>query len=329
MVQTGDARSRQAIRVPSRTLGGGGIVDAGATDGSGSERHTEGHLRVCGGCEGPLGVSCGTIETAVHNEESAIGKYDELTHGTGLEHVIILLPSGAGSVEGLGGDALAVLGSGNQPGIDEGPGVVTPIVLGHVATTAEEESRVVVVVWGQRKHGDTSGGRVDSNDVTRNVGKANLVEGVGVPKHGRDVCLDEHLSGGHHERVSVGVETGSVDHKLHELGVTFGWVELDSGFSGPSLGSGIGIGVVSIDISTVDETADHGDGTIGEGLSGRVPTGLLHLQHTSIFPPSAFGLRNEIRVGTGARVDDTDGTSTVVILISLVELGRSTIGVWD
>ena len=57
----------------------------------------------------------------------------------------ILLPHGAGAVKWLGGDVLAVLGSGNEPGIDKRPGIVTPIILGHVTTTTEEEGRVVVV----------------------------------------------------------------------------------------------------------------------------------------------------------------------------------------
>ena len=328
MVETGDGRSRQAIRAPSGTLRSGGIIDTGATNGSRSQGHTEGHLSVCGGCESSLGVSCGAVETTVHDEESAIRKVDELAHGTGLEHIVILFPSRAGSIEWLRGDALTVRGSGNQPGIDEGPGIVTPVILGHVATTTEEDGRGVVVLRGQRKHGSTSRGGVDANDAIGNVRKANLFEGIRVPKHCGDVCLDEHLSGGHHEGVSVRVETGGIDHELHDLGVASGWVKLDSGLSGASLVGGVSIGVVPIDVSTVDETADQSDGTIAEGLSGRIPTRLLHLQHCRIFPPSARGVRDEIRVGAGARVDYTNCTSTVVILVSVVVLSRGTVGVW-
>ena len=148
VVQAGDGRTRQTVRAPSRALGSGRIVDAGTTNGSRGQGHTEGHLSVGRGGEGSLCVSGGTIEPTVHDEESGIRKDDELTHGTTLEKVIILLPNRAGSVERLGSDALAVLGSGNQPGIDEGPGVVAPVVLRHVATTAEEESRIVLVLRG-------------------------------------------------------------------------------------------------------------------------------------------------------------------------------------
>ena len=328
MVQAGDGRTRQAIRVPPGALRSGGIVDAGATNGSRSQGHTEGHLSVCGGCESPLGVSCGTIETTIHDEDGAVRKVDELTHGTGLEHVVILLPSRTGSVKWFGGDALAVLGSGNQPGIDEGPGIVTPVILGHVTTTAEEDGRVVLVFWGHWKHGNTSRGRVDADDATGNVGEANLFKGIGVPKHGGDVCLEEHPSGGHHEGMGVRVETGSVDHELHDPGVASGWEKLYGGLSGASLVGGVGVGVVPVDVSTVYEAADQSNGTIGEGLSGGIPTRLLHLQHCRIFPPSALGFRDEVRVGASARADDTNCTSTVVILVSLVVLGRGTVGVW-
>ena len=98
MVQTGDAGSGQTIRTPSGALRSGRIVDARATNGSRGQGHTEGHLSVGGGCKSPFRVSGGTIETAIYNEESGIGKDDELTHGTGLKHVVVLLPSGTGSV---------------------------------------------------------------------------------------------------------------------------------------------------------------------------------------------------------------------------------------
>ena len=320
MVQTGNVRARQTIRFPSGTLGSGRIVDARATDGSRGQGHTERHLSVGGGGKSPLRVPGGAIETTVHHEEGTVGKVDKLTHGAGLEHVIILLPNRAGSVEWFRGDALAVLGSGNQPGVDKGPGVVTPAVFGHVATAAEEESGVIVVRRGQGEHGDTSGGRVDSDDVAWNVGEADLLECVGVPKHGGNVGLDEHLSGGHHEGVSVRVEARGIDHELHDLGVALGWEELDGGLGGTSLGSGIGVWVVPVDVATVDEAANQSNGTIGKGLSGRVPTRLLHLQHVRIFVPLAFGSRNEIRIRAGARIDDTDGPGTVVILVGIVVL---------
>ena len=163
---------------------------------------------------------------------------------------------------------MAVVGSGNIPSIDEGPRVVAPVVLGHVATTTEEEGRVVLVLRGQRKHGNPSRGGVYSNDTIGDVGEAILVEGVGIPKHGGNVGLDEHISGGHHEGVSVRVETGGINHELHDPCSARGWEELDSGLSGTSLGGWVGVGVVSVDIATVDEATNKSDSPIGKGFSG-------------------------------------------------------------
>ena len=224
---------------------------------------------------------------------------------------------------------MAVLGSGNQPGIDKWPGVVTPVVLRHVTTAAEEDGGIVVVLRSQRKHRDTTGGRIDSDDTTRHVGKASLAEGCRVPQHGGNVGLDEHLARGHHEGVGVRVETRSIDHELHLLGGAFRGEELDSGFGGTSFGCWVGVGVIPVDVTTVDETTDQSNCTIGEGFSSRVPTRLLHLQHIGIFPPTALRIGNEIVVGSSTRVDDTNGAGAVVILEGRVILGRGTAWVWN
>lgn len=68
-----------------RTLGSGGIIDAGTANGSRSQGHAEGHLSICGDGESPLGIASSAVETAIHKEESAIRENDELTHGMGLE----------------------------------------------------------------------------------------------------------------------------------------------------------------------------------------------------------------------------------------------------
>ena len=306
---------------PPRTLRSVRVVDAGTTNGSGSQGHAVGHLGVRGGSESPLCVSSGTVEPTVDHEEGAIRKTDELAHGARLQHVVVLHPSGARSVLWLRGYALTIAGSGDQPSIDEGPGVVTPVILGHVATTAEDDSGGVVVLRSQREHGNTSGGRVDSNDTSGHVGETSFLEGIWVPQHSGYVGLEEHLPRGHHEGVSVGVETRSVDHELHLLGRARGWEELDGRLGSTSFCSGICVGIVPVDVASVDETTDQSDGTIGEGLSGRVPTRFLHLQNVGIFPPSALGVGDEVGIGTSARVENSNGTSAVVILVSRVVRG--------
>ena len=129
--------------------------------------------------------------------------------------------------------------------------------------------------------------------------------------------------------MGVRIETGGVDHELHEFGVAPGREELDGGLGGTPLSSGIGVWVVPVDVATVDEAANQSDGTVSERLGGGVPSRLLHLQHSRVFPPSTLGFGNEIGVRASARVDDTNGPGPVVILIGLVELRRGTVGVWD
>jgi len=81
VIETLDGRSGEAVRAPSRALGSGRTVDAWVTDGSRGQGHTKGHLSVGGGGESPLRVSGGTVEATVYDEEGAVGKADELTHG--------------------------------------------------------------------------------------------------------------------------------------------------------------------------------------------------------------------------------------------------------
>lgn len=120
--------------------------------------------------------------------------------------------------------------------------------------------------------------------------------------------------------MSVGVETRSVDHKLHLLGGPFRWEELDGGLCGTSFGSGVGVGVVPIDVTTVDEATNQSEWYRRQEARGRIPTRLLPLQHVCVLPPSALGLVDEISVGAGTRVKNTGGASAVVILVCRVEL---------
>jgi hypothetical protein len=55
------------------------------------------------------------------------------------------------------------------------------------------------------------------------VGETSFLEGIGVSQHSGYVGLEEYLPRGHHEGVSVRVETGSVDHELRLLGRACGW----------------------------------------------------------------------------------------------------------
>ena len=129
--------------------------------------------------------------------------------------------------------------------------------------------------------------------------------------------------------MSVGVETRGVNHELHLLGIALGWEEFDSRFSGASLGRGVSVGVVPVNVTTVDETSDQSNCAIGEGLGSRIPTRLLHLQHIGVFPPTARRIGNELGIGAGTRVKDSNGAGTVVVLVGRVEVTRTTAGVCD
>jgi hypothetical protein len=76
---------------------------------------------------------------------------------------------------------LTVAGSGNKPGVDKWPGIVTPVMLGDVVTTAEADGGVVVILGGQWEHGNASGGRVDADNIARHVRETGLFEGGRVP----------------------------------------------------------------------------------------------------------------------------------------------------
>ena len=103
--------------------------------------------------------------------------------------------------------------------------------------------------------------------------------------------------------MDVRVETGSTYHELYLLSSTFRWEELDGGFCGASFGGGVGVGVVPVDVTTIDKAANQGYGTIREGFGGGIPARLLHLQHIGIFPPTAFGSADEVGIGSSARVE--------------------------
>ena len=78
------------------------------------------------------GVTGSTIVSTVDDKQSTVGKGNELTHGTGFQHRVVLNVDRSGTVCGLGSDAMASFGGGVVPSVDEGPGVIAPGLIGHI-----------------------------------------------------------------------------------------------------------------------------------------------------------------------------------------------------
>ena len=81
--------------------------------------------------------------------------------------------------------------------------------------------------------------------------------------------------------MSVRVETGGLNHKLHDLGRASGGEELVGGL-GPSAFEGwVRVRHVPIDVPAVYEAADKNDGTIREGFYAGIPALLSAWPRTS------------------------------------------------
>lgn len=133
---------------------------------------------------------------------------------------------------------------------------------------------------------------------------------------GRDICLQEHLSGGHEEGVRVRVETGGINHELHVGRGSGGREELISRLSGTALGSWVCVREVAVDVPAADETADDGDGAICHWFRRRVPPVLLHGEEGRIVEPLAILIPGIGVASTG--IEDTDGFAAVVVADSCI-----------
>lgn len=152
VVHAGNGGRVEALVGPPLTSRLAGIEDGGCEGGTGSEGHSERHIGVRLSQEGLSRVSGGTIIGTVYDEHCTIREGNELTHRTALKHGIVLDVSGSRSIGGLGGDAVATGRCWVVPCVDEGPRVVTPGLIWHVGTTAEENTWSPVVGGGEREH---------------------------------------------------------------------------------------------------------------------------------------------------------------------------------
>lgn len=120
----------------------------------------------------------------------------------------------------------------------------------------------------------------------------------------REVGLHKHLPRGHQERVRIRVETGSFTHELHRLRLTaVRGVKLIRILRRASF-IRVEIGVVSVDVTTVNKATNENDRTVRECFSSRIPPLLLHGDQSRVVEPLAFSVRR--RNGTRTRVQNTN-----------------------
>jgi hypothetical protein len=106
---------------------------------------------------------------------------------------------------------------------------------------------------------------------------------------GRDIGLHKHFPGSEQVCMRVRIEAGCLHHELHHLcGDAIARKELIGGLGGTSFEGGIGVGIVSVDVTSVDEAANEDNSAVCQGLSGGIPTLLLHLNEGRVIEPLAI-----------------------------------------
>src|SRR6266571_4007064 len=86
--------------------------------------------------------------------------------------------------------------------------------------------------------------------------------------------------------MSVCIKARSVDKKLESLwSVASRWIVLVRGFSSPTFKSRVNIGVISVHVSSIDETTDDNHSALTRSLHSRIPPTLLQRQHTGLVIP--------------------------------------------
>ena len=72
---------------------------------------------------------------------------------------------------------------------------------------------------------------------------------------GRNVCLEEYIARGHQERMRISIQPRCTDEKVEGLDGSYRWIEFKCIFSSSTFELRIIVGVIAVDISTVDESA--------------------------------------------------------------------------
>ena len=141
---------------------------------------------------------------------------------------------------------------------------------------------------------------------------------------GGDIGLHEHFPGSEQVCMCVGIEARCLHHELHHLcGDAIAREELVGGLGGTSFEGWIGVGIVSVDITAVDEAANENNSAVCQGLSGGIPTLLLHLNEGRVIEPLAIRGGQVIAVGT--RIEDSDGFGAIVVHVDVVVRARASL----
>lgn len=144
-----------------------------------------------------LGISSRSVRTSVDDEHRAVRERDELAHSSSNGEIIVLDVDRVGAIGRFGRDGVAVVGSGVVESVDDGERIVTPLIVCHVGTAAEENGGSVVVGRGEREHGCGTGGGIDTDDLVWHVWKVGFRVGRVVPE---DYRQPPHISTPYEDR---------------------------------------------------------------------------------------------------------------------------------
>ena len=135
---------------------------------------------------------------------------------------------------------------------------------------------------------------------------------------GGEIGLYEQLARGHKISVCIRVETGRLDHKVHDGRTPPRRVKLVGGRRTTALVRGVDVGDVPVDVATGGEPTDEDDGAVAECLCGRVPAHVLHGEFGGVVVPLAVGVG---QVVGRAWVENADRLAPVIVAIDVV-VGR-------
>ncbi|KAI3487699.1 hypothetical protein L1887_48305 [Cichorium endivia] len=258
---------------------------------------------------GSVGVGVVASDTGgdtVAEPQLAIGKLDELTHGSALRQVIDGLPRGTASHRA---DLLTRCRCWQLRNGDGWATLVAPVgCLSEAHTTAEEHGLLVAVFGAERKQSRSSRGRVDTRR-TGDGGKRTLALLLVVPQDGFATRLDEDLAGRHEVRDRVERQRNGAleDGQVAAASVSLDRVELVGGVVGALAGHEASVAHASKD----DVVA------VGKRLDGGVPPFRVELVAGLVVPLALL-------VVAGRK--ESKRASAVVRSVALARLGIGAVG---